>query len=85
MLDLKNRTPFVAAIVPFLDKHGVDHATVVVKGTFDLGRHGDELPVSERQAELADLLPVLTDSRGAQAVQRLHGMAGAFLGRKALQ
>jgi uncharacterized RDD family membrane protein YckC len=36
----------------------------------------------ERQAELADLLPALTDSAGAAAVQRLHGMAGAFLGRK---
>ncbi len=52
MLDLRNRTPFVAAIVPLLDKDGRDHATVAVKGTFDLGRRGEELPVSDRQAPL---------------------------------
>jgi uncharacterized RDD family membrane protein YckC len=36
----------------------------------------------ERQRELAALLPMLTGSSGALAVQRLHGMAGAFLGRR---
>jgi len=35
----------------------------------------------ERQEELAALLPMLTQTRGALAVQRLHGMACAFLGR----
>jgi uncharacterized RDD family membrane protein YckC len=35
----------------------------------------------ERQQELAMLLPMLTRARGAAAVQRLHGMACAFLGR----
>ena len=35
----------------------------------------------ERQEELATLLPMLTQARGALAVQRLHGMAAAFLGR----
>lgn len=37
MLEIKNRTPFAAAIVPGLDKEGRDTVTVVVKGTFDLG------------------------------------------------
>jgi uncharacterized RDD family membrane protein YckC len=36
----------------------------------------------ERQQELAALLPMLTHSHGALAVQRLHGMAGALLGRR---
>lgn len=35
----------------------------------------------ERQRELADLLPMLTQTHGSLAVQRLHGMACAFLGR----
>jgi uncharacterized RDD family membrane protein YckC len=35
----------------------------------------------ERQEELAALLPALTQSSGALAVQRLHGMASALLGR----
>lgn len=37
---------------------------------------------SERQQELAALLPMLTHGHGALAVQRLHGMAGALLGRR---
>jgi len=36
---------------------------------------------TERQEELAALLPMLTHARGPLAVQRLHGMACAFLGR----
>jgi uncharacterized RDD family membrane protein YckC len=36
----------------------------------------------DRQQELAALLPMLTQTRGALAVQRLHGMASAFLGRR---
>ncbi|WP_257388150.1 RDD family protein [Tahibacter caeni] len=35
----------------------------------------------ERQQELANLLPQLTQARGAVAVQRLLGMASSFLGR----
>lgn len=35
----------------------------------------------ERQEELAMLLPTLTGARGALAVQRLHGLAAAYLGR----
>ena len=37
MLEIKNRTPFAAAIVPGLDKEGRDTVTVIVKGTYDLG------------------------------------------------
>ena len=36
----------------------------------------------ERQQELADLLPVLTDARGSVAVQRLFGIANGILGRR---
>jgi uncharacterized RDD family membrane protein YckC len=36
----------------------------------------------ERQQELANLLPQLTQARGAVAVQRLLGLANSFLGRR---
>jgi uncharacterized RDD family membrane protein YckC len=36
----------------------------------------------ERQQELADLLPMLTQRRSSLAVQRLHGMANALLGSR---
>ena len=39
------------------------------------------LLTEERQQELAALLPMLTHTHGAEAVQRLHGMANALLGR----
>jgi uncharacterized RDD family membrane protein YckC len=37
---------------------------------------------AERQRELADILPMLTDANGNVAVQRLLGIANAFLGRR---
>lgn len=37
---------------------------------------------AERQRELADILPMLTDAQGNVGVQRLLGMANAFLGRR---
>lgn len=37
---------------------------------------------AERQRELADILPMLTDANGNTGVQRLLGMANAFLGRR---
>jgi uncharacterized RDD family membrane protein YckC len=37
----------------------------------------------ERQQELAELLPALTGAHGPSAVQRVLGMAGAILGRRA--
>ena len=51
MLEIKNRTPFAAAIVPGLDKEGRDTVTVVVKGTFDLGGR-TSLAVSEKQVPI---------------------------------
>ena len=53
MLALKNRTPFVATIVPFQDKDGRDHAALVVKGTFTIPRAGGEAPIAPEQAPLA--------------------------------
>jgi hypothetical protein len=52
MLDLRNRTPFAAAIVPGLDKEGRDTLTVVVKGTFALGRR-EALAVADAQVPIA--------------------------------
>lgn len=40
MLEIRNKTPFVAAIVPGLDKHGSENVTVVVKGTYRLQGRG---------------------------------------------
>jgi len=36
MLRLVNKTPFATALMPALNKEGVDHAVVVVKGTFPI-------------------------------------------------
>ena len=52
MLEIKNRTPFVAAIVPGLDREGRDTVTVIVKGTFDLGARTALAP-SEKQIPIA--------------------------------
>lgn len=52
MLEVKNRTPFAAGLAPGLDEHGVEHAVVVVKGTFALRGSGrvevgpEQMPVS---------------------------------------
>lgn len=51
MLEIKNRTPFVAAIVPGLDRDGRDTVTVIVKGTFDLGGRTALAP-SEQQVPI---------------------------------
>ncbi len=52
MLEIKNRTPFAAAIVPGLDQEGRDTVTVIVKGTFDLGGRTALVP-SEQQVSIA--------------------------------
>lgn len=56
MLEIRNGTPFAAAIFPGLDKEGYDTATVLVKGTFLLNRRGldseAELAVADAQAPL---------------------------------
>jgi hypothetical protein len=52
MLDLRNQTPFPAAIVPGLDREGRDTVTVVVKATFALGRR-EALEVADAQVPIA--------------------------------
>lgn len=47
MLQLKNRTPFAAAILPLADAEGVDTLVAVVKATFALG--GERLELAEEQ------------------------------------
>jgi hypothetical protein len=55
MLEVRNRTPYPVAIVPGLDRHGRDFATIAIKATFDLPAAGSRervLPVAEQQAPL---------------------------------
>jgi hypothetical protein len=55
MLELRNRTPYPAMVVPGLDREGRDFATVVIKVTFALGeeRAGATLvPVAEEQVPI---------------------------------
>jgi hypothetical protein len=44
MLELRNRTPYTAAIVPGLDREGQDFATIVIKATFSLASASDHSP-----------------------------------------
>jgi hypothetical protein len=52
MLEIDNRTPFLAGISPWMDKHGVDGASIAVKGTFDIVSGATALPVSSAQVPL---------------------------------
>jgi hypothetical protein len=55
MLELKNRTPFATALVPVIDVHGKEGATVIVKGTFLLPASRSAsapLAVHEQQAKI---------------------------------
>jgi uncharacterized RDD family membrane protein YckC len=67
--------PQVPAVHPPLALTLAERAAVV-----EFGERAAQL-TPERQQELAGLLPMLTHSGGALAVQRLHGMANALLGR----
>lgn len=49
MLDLQNKTPFSATMVPGLDKTGLETLTVVVKGTFSFLLGQKELVISDEQ------------------------------------
>ena len=51
MLELRNKTPLPAAIVPWLDHDGTDSAGVIVKSTFTIGR-GRSVALAEEQAPL---------------------------------
>lgn len=52
MLELQNRTPFAAAIVPGLDKTGLETLTVVLKGTFSVVPGQTELAIAEEQGAI---------------------------------
>jgi len=51
VLEIANRTPFLAGIAASLDRDGVDWANVSVKGTFAI-EPGASLPVAARQVPL---------------------------------
>jgi len=68
--------PLVPAVYPPLALALDERAAIV-----EFGERAAQLTV-ERQQELASLLPMLTLSSGALAVQRLLGMANALLGRR---
>jgi uncharacterized RDD family membrane protein YckC len=71
----QSAAPLVASVWPPLPLRVEERAAIV-----EFAERTEQL-TPERQAELADLLPALTGTGGASAVQRLHGMAAAFLGR----
>ncbi|MFO0757405.1 MAG: DUF2169 domain-containing protein [Byssovorax sp.] len=50
MLEIKNRTPFPALVVPALDMDGVEQAVVVFKSTYSL--RGQDLSPADKQAPL---------------------------------
>jgi len=52
MLDIRNQTPFDSAVIPCIDKEGYEHATVVIKGTFDIANNNVVLPISEEQVPI---------------------------------
>jgi len=68
--------PQVPAVYPPLALTLGERAALV-----EFGERAAQL-TPERQQELAALLPMLTHTGGALAVQRLHGMANALLGRQ---
>lgn len=53
MLQIKNTSPFAVALVPGLDKAGVDLATVVIKGTFTIDGTARSLSVAAEQRPIA--------------------------------
>jgi uncharacterized RDD family membrane protein YckC len=69
-------SPPVAAVYPPVSLSFGERAAIV-----EFGERAAQL-TPERQQELAALLPMLTQSGGAVAVQRLLGMASALLGRR---
>lgn len=52
MLELRNRTPFAADLLPWIDREGDDELVVVVKGTFDLSGPGAAPRVSHEQVPI---------------------------------
>ena len=52
MLEIRNQTPFEVGIIPCLDKEGYDYVAIAIKGTFEIGKGNDSLPVSDAQIPL---------------------------------
>ncbi len=49
MLEIRNKTPFSAMLVPSLDKHGHNYAVMIVKGTFKIHAQGASLVMADEQ------------------------------------
>ncbi|MEO6096716.1 MAG: DUF2169 domain-containing protein, partial [Fibrobacteria bacterium] len=49
MHDIRNRTPFAAALAPMLDKHGRESAVIAIKGTFAIRNKSQALQPAEAQ------------------------------------
>lgn len=49
MLQVVNRTPFQAALAPFTDAKGANHACLTLKSTWDIGASGQVTPADEQQ------------------------------------
>lgn len=50
MLEIRNKTAFQTAVIPYMDKEGYDFAAIVIKGSFDIGKN--TLAVSDLQSPL---------------------------------
>ncbi len=72
----QSAAPFVPVVHPPLALPLHERAAIV-----EFAERAEQL-TPERQQELAALLPMLTQASGALAVQRLHGLACGFLGRR---
>jgi hypothetical protein len=55
MLEVKNATPFMARLFPWLDVAGTDHAIVVLKATFALSARGLSPADEQVDVQLADV------------------------------
>jgi hypothetical protein len=69
MLDLRNRTPYPAAIVPGLDREGADLITVVVKGTFAIPRGASAVATAAAEQAPLTRADVFHGEPGASSVK----------------
>ena len=68
MLQTRNKTSFATALVPTLDLENRGKLTVVVKGTFALGRNQSLLPIADEQAPIC-FAPVFNGEPGRSSVR----------------
>lgn len=52
MLEIRNKTPFNASLIPSLDKHGQNYAVIIIKGTFDIHSRAAALVIIDEQQPL---------------------------------